>query len=460
MHAAACARNHRLNVILDPDWAWSEFQSTPETTWNIRTAAHLFRRAGFGATQHELTVAVAKTPAAVVDELLTGPELETFQLEMKSLSHAALATGNVKQLSAWWVYRMLSTPMQLLEKTTLFWHGHFATSAEKVADGRLMLTQNELLRAFAFGDFSKLLLAISRDPAMLVYLDSVTNRKSHPNENYAREIMELFCLGEGNYSETDIRELARCFTGWEIRRDEFRFNRYQHDEGEKTILAQTGNFGGEDGVRIVLAQDAAPEFIASKLVRYFVMDEPSPTAALIAPLAKELRNSGMLIQPVLRRIFTSNLFYSPHAVGRKVRSPVELAVGLLRSLEGSTNTFDLAEEMLTLGQGLLYPPSVKGWDGGRTWINSSTLLGRSNLVRTLITNDRTRFGKTTLKQYLATQKVTNPRMVIDYLETVLFAVPIPEAAKAQVEALMKSGNDGSLIEGLHALCTIPEFQLG
>ena len=159
MHAAACARNHRLNVIIDPDWAWSEFQSTPETTWNIRTAAHLFRRAGFGATQHELTVAVAKTPAAVVDELLTGPELETFQLEMKSLSHAALATGNVKQLSAWWVYRMLSTPMQLLEKTTLFWHGHFATSAEKVADGRLMLTQNELLRAFAFGDFSKLLLA-------------------------------------------------------------------------------------------------------------------------------------------------------------------------------------------------------------------------------------------------------------------------------------------------------------
>lgn len=449
-----------MNVIIDPEWAWSEFQPDTETPWNIRTAAHLFRRAGFGATQNELTAAAAKTPAAVVDELLTGPELETFQIEMKSLSHAALATGNVKQLSAWWVYRMLSTPMQLLEKTTLFWHGHFATNAEKVADGRLMLTQNELLRAFAFGDFSKLLLEISRDPAMLVYLDSVTNRKSHPNENYAREIMELFCLGEGNYTETDIRELARCFTGWEIRRDEFRFNRYQHDEGEKTILAQTGNFGGEEGVGIVLAQDSGPEFIATKLVRYFVMDEPAPTVELIAPLAKELRNSGMLIQAVLRRIFTSNLFYSPHAVGRKVRSPVELAVGLLRSLDGSTNTFDLAEEMLRIGQGLLYPPSVKGWDGGRTWINSSTLLGRSNLVRSLINNDNTRFGKTTLKQYLATQNVTNPRDVMDYLETVIFAVPIPSAAKERVEVLMNSRSDGSLIEGLHALCTIPEFQLG
>ena len=222
-----------------------------------------------------------------------------------------------------------------------------------------MLTQNELLRSFAFGDFSKLLLEISRDPAMLVYLDSATNRKSHPNENYAREIMELFCLGEGNYTETDIRELARCFTGWEIRRDEFRFNRYQHDDGKKTIMNQTGEFGGEEGVKIVLEQKSAPEFIATKLVRFFVMDEPSPTVELIAPLAKELRESGMTIQPVLRKILTSNLFYSPHSVGRKVRSPVELAIGLLRSLEGTTNTFDLAEEMLTLGQGLLYPPSVR-----------------------------------------------------------------------------------------------------
>jgi uncharacterized protein (DUF1800 family) len=321
------------------------------------------------------------------------------------------------------------------------------------------LTQNELLRSYAFGDFGKLLLEVSRDPAMLVYLDSATNRKSHPNENYAREIMELFCLGEGHYTETDIRELARCFTGWEIRREEFRFNRYQHDSDTKTIFDKTGDFGGEEGVRIVLERKFAPEFIASKLVRFFVMDEPQPTVELIAPLAKELRDSGMTIQPVLRRILTSNIFYSPYSVGRKVRSPVELAIGLLRCLDGTTNTFDLAEAMQTLGQGLLYPPSVKGWDGGRTWINSSTLLGRSNLVRTLITNDKTRFGKTSLKQYLATQNVMNPRPIIDYLETVLFAVPIPDAAKERVETLMKSHGDNGLHEGLHALCTIPEFQL-
>ena len=449
-----------METIIDPDWAWSEFKPSEETQWNMRTVAHLFRRAGFGATQNELTAASVKSPAQVADELLDAPETPGFQTTMKSLSDAALATGNVKQLSAWWAYRMLATPAQMLEKTTLFWHGHFATSAEKVTDGELMLTQNQLLRSFAFGDFSKLLLEISRDAAMLVYLDSSTNRKAHPNENYAREIMELFCLGEGHYSETDIRELARCFTGWEIRRGEFRFNRYQHDTGKKTILGESGEFGGEDGVRIVLEQKSAPEFIAGKLVRFFVMDEPVPSAELIAPLAKELRNSGMNIRTVLRRIFTSNLFYSEFSVGRKVRSPVELVIGLLRCLEGSTNSFELAEAMQTLGQGLLYPPSVKGWDGGRTWINSSTLLGRSNLVRSLITNEKTRFGKASLKEYLATQHVTNPRPIIDHLELLLFAVPVPEAAKERVESLMKSHGDAGLSEGLHALCTIPEFQLG
>ena len=448
-----------MNSVIDPEWAWSEFKPDAESPWNLRTASHLFRRACFGATHSELLAAVEKTPSAVVDEMLTAAQPDDFLRDMKSLADAALATGNVKQLSAWWAYRMLSTPAQLLEKTTLFWHGHFATGADKVTEATLMLTQNELLRSFAFGDFSKLLLEISRDPAMLVFLDSSTNRKAHPNENYAREIMELFCLGEGEYTENDIRELARCFTGWEIRRGEFRFNKYQHDTGQKSILGQKGDFGGEDGVRIVLEQKSAPEFIVAKLIRYFVMDEPAADLQLIAPLATLMRESGMAIQPVVRRILTSNLFYSEHAVGRKVRSPVELAIGLLRCLDGSTNAFDLAEAMQTLGQGLLYPPSVKGWDGGRTWINSSTLLGRSNLVRSLITNEKTRFGKESLQKHLASQKLTRPGEIIDHMEKLLFAAPIPEAAKERVESLIKSANNNSLTEGLHALCTLPEFQL-
>ena len=206
---------------------------------------------------------------------------------------------------------------------------------------------------------------------MLIYLDSVSNRKAHPNENYAREIMELFCLGEGNYTENDIRELARCFTGWEIKRKRFRFNRYQHDGGVKSVLGTTGKLGGEEGVRIVAEQDAAPRFLASKLIRYFLMDEPEAPERLVAPIARTLRDHDLNLAAAVRQILGSNLMFSRYSVARKVRSPVEFGVGLLNALEGSTDAYQLAESFEQLGQGLYYPPSVKGWDGGRTWINSS-----------------------------------------------------------------------------------------
>ncbi len=356
---------------------------------------------------------------------------------------------------------MLSTPAQLLEKVTLLWHGHFATSAQKVEDAELMFDQNNLLRKYALGDFAQLLQQISRDPAMLIYLDSVTNRKSHPNENYAREVMELFCLGEGNYTENDIRELARCFTGWEVKNKKFRFNRYQHDTQSKSFLGHTGKFGGEEGVQIVADQAAAPQFIAMKLVKFLVMEEPSPSAELLAPLARELRENQMQVAPTVRRILTSNVFYSAHSTGRKVRSPVELAIGFLRSLEGSTNSYELAQKLQTLGQGLLYPPSVKGWDGGRTWINSSTLLGRSNLIRSLLDHEKTRFGKTSLAEYLTSQGAESADEIIDWFQTSLFAVDIPAAARDRIRSLFGTGDDRDekLKDAVHALCTLPEFQL-
>lgn len=451
-----------MNTEIDPKWAWSEFEPSARTPWDTAAAAHLFRRAGFGANRKELAAAVQAGHSVTVDGLLKDCETEpqSFLDEVQSLANASLAGGNVKNLSAWWAHRMLSTPAQLLEKTTLFWHGHFATSAAKVEDAELMFTQNNLLRRFALGDFGALLLEISRDPAMLVYLDSVTNRKAHPNENYAREIMELFCLGEGNYTEKDIRELARCFTGWEIKRKKFRFNRYQHDTGTKTVFGEAGKLGGEDGVRIVLQQDAAPQFIAFKLFKFFVMDEPGPSPELLAPLAQELRDNDMKIAPVVGRILMSQLFFSEHAVGRKVRSPVELAVGFLRSLEGSTNVYELAEAVDGLGQGLFYPPSVKGWDGGRTWINSSTLLGRSNLIRRLLDGEKTRFGRMSLVDYIRSQNAKSANEVIDLLEESLFAVRIPIAARERIRNLAGNGRDeNKLKEGIHALCTLPEFQL-
>ena len=449
-------------MMTDPKWAWSTFEPTRQSPWDLKAAAHLFRRAGFAASRNELDEAIQRNPQSVVDDLVAvESESAKFQLQMKSLIGAALATGNVKQLSAQWVFRMLSTPVPLLEKTTLFWHGHFATSAAKVDDADLMQQQNDLLRENAVGDFAKLLLEISRDPAMLLYLDSASNRKSHPNENFAREIMELFCLGEGNYTETDVRELARCFTGWEVKRKKFRFNKYQHDRGNKTVLGVTGPLAGEDGVAAVAAHSAGPKFIVSKLIRFFIMDEPVANDELIEPLAKELRGNDLYIRPTIERILKSNLFFSAHARGRRVRSPVELGVGLLRSMDGSTDAFQLAQAIEDLGQGLYYPPSVKGWDGGRTWINSSTLLGRANTVRQLLDSRKTRFGRTRLAEYLGQQGVERPSELANWMEPLLFAVPIPQGARkrlAQIDSL-KGDENQKMKDAVHILCSLPEFQL-
>ncbi len=446
---------------IDPELAWQPWEPTTETPWDRRSAAHLFRRAGFGATSKELDAAIQKQPQEVVASLLSASEPEEYQQQSESLAAAAVATGNLKQLPAWWSYRMLTTPAQLLEKTTLFWHGHFATSAAKVEDARLVLTQNRLLRSHAFGSFGKLVLEISRDPAMLIYLDSATNRKLHPNENYAREIMELFCLGEGRYTEQDIRELARCFTGWEIRREKFRFNSYQHDGGAKSFLGHEGKFGGEEAVEIVVSNEAVPEFIAGKLYRFFVADEPAPSKEIVASLAQTLRESELRIEPVLQTILGSQLFYSAQARGRKVRSPVELGIGLLRCLNGSANTFELTTDLEEIGQGLFFPPSVKGWDGGRTWINSSTLLGRSNMVRRLLTSEQTRFAEKSIVEYVEEHGIKDAAGVLDFFETLLFAVPIRSAVRSDMQQLFEGSlsNRDKLISALHALCTLPEFQL-
>ena len=454
--------SRQMNRDLDPLNAWDTWQPWEGDPWDQRAAAHLFRRAGFGATLDELREALTKAPADVVEDLLTAEEPAEYVRQIQSLAASALATGNVRQLSAWWTYRMLTTPVQLLEKTTLFWHGHFATSAEKVQDGQLMYDQNQLLRRFAHGDFAQLVQQIAKDPAMLIFLDSATNRKAHPNENFAREVMELFCLGEGRYSEQDIRELARCFTGWEVRRGKFRFNKYQHDSDRKSILGVAGEFGGEQGITVVTDQDSAPECIVGRLIRFFMFDEPAASPELIAPLATLMRAGGMQVRPVLQKILSSRLFFSQQSRARKIRSPAELAIGFLRCLQGSANTFQLADAMEQLGQGLLYPPSVKGWDGGRSWINSSTLLGRSNLIRQLLQDDKTRFDRKSIAEYLQSVGADTGLKVVNHLESLLFAVRLPDQSRHRIAQLIDAPGDTrtNLVEGIHAMCTLPEFQLG
>jgi uncharacterized protein (DUF1800 family) len=448
---------------VDPAWAWEAWEPTAEQSWTRREAAHLYRRAGFAARSADLDRATTQSPAELVNELVFGSAGSPAAAgEIDELAQASLAAGNPRRLSAWWLYRMATSDRPLREKMTLFWHGHFATSAEKVADAKLMYGQNELLRRHALGNFGTLLHEISRDPAMLVYLDSATNRKAHPNENYAREIMELFALGEGAYREQDIRELARCFTGWEIRRGAYRFNRYQHDAGEKTILGQTGAFAGDDGVDIVLAQRAAPRFLVRKLIRYFVCDEPAAGDDLVEPLADQLRADGLELAPTIARILSSRLFFSPESMGCKVRSPVELGVGLLRAFEGTTNFLELARRLAECGQELFYPPNVKGWDGGRTWINSSTLLARTNLIGELLSSDKTRFGGDSLETYLAAHAPAGGEAVVDWLAELLLARPLPEPVRLQLQAQWEKApadRGQSWRELVFSLCALPEMQL-
>jgi len=451
------------SLHVDPEWAWSPFSPDPQLPWTRPLAAHLYRRAGFAATSAELDEALSRQPTEVVQSLMQpGRESARYEEEIDDLARANLATGDPKKMSAWWLYRMMTTPAQLQEKATLFWHGHFATGAEKVQDVDLVYGQYQLLRQHATGDFGTLLHAISRDPAMLIYLDSATNRKSHPNENYAREIMELFALGEGAYSEQDIRELARCFTGWEVRRGKFRFNRYQHDFGEKTVLGVTGELSGDDGVDVVLAQPAAAQFIVKKLIRFYVCDEPDASDELTAPLASEFRENGLQVGPIIQRILSSNLFFSQHSRGRKVRSPIELGVGFLRALDGTTGIYELADGMAQIGQELFYPPNVKGWDGGRTWINSSTLLGRANLIRGLLDRDTTRFAGGSLEELTEQAGLRKSQEIVDWLTGLLLAVEVPAPVRARVTDLLESGEgdrESRLRNAVTVLCTLPEFQL-
>jgi hypothetical protein len=446
---------------IEPDWAWDAFEPSEQAPWSLRRVAHLYRRAGFGANRGKLEAGLELEPAEIVDKLLGGSDAGDFNRQMDSMAATIVAGGDPSGLSAWWLYRMVHTPAPLVEQLTLFWHGHFATSAAKVNSARLMHAQNELFRKNAAGRFEDLVQGISRDPAMLIYLDSTTNRKIHPNENYARELMELFCLGLDQYSEEDIQELARCFTGWEVDHERFRFNRYQHDTGTKSFLGREGEFGGEDGVRVVLSDEAAPRFIAEKLVRYFVVDDDVPPP-LIEPLARELRENDFQIGPTVRRILTSRMFFSEHALAQKIRSPVGLAVGLVRSLEASTSATLLAEGLQPLGQVPFYPPSVKGWDGGRQWINSTTLLGRANLVRSVVDDQSSRFAGGTLADLAEKYELSDSDTMVAWLGELLVAAPLPADAVTQLARLAEAragDQHRQLADVIHAMSTLPEFHL-
>ncbi|WP_201985956.1 DUF1800 domain-containing protein [Hymenobacter rubidus] len=302
--------------------------------------------------------------------------------EQRKMQNEGIRDAFVNMSTAW-MERMATSPAQLREKMTLFWHGHFAC---RVRQPDAALSLHNTTRQYALGKFPDLLLAVSKEPAMLQFLNNQQNRKEHPNENFAREVMELFTLGRGNYTENDVKEAARAFTGWAYDyQSNFKFREREHDAGTKTFLGKTGNFTGEDVLKIILEQPAAATFLTTKIYRFFVNDVPNP--AHIEPLAVAFRKSGYDIADLLERMFSADWFYEPANVGTHIKSPVELLAGIRRTLNVKIdNAQPLLGYQRALGQNLFQPPNVAGWPGGRNWIDSSSLLLRLQLPSILFKN--------------------------------------------------------------------------
>ena len=362
-----------------------------------RLAAHLLRRAGFGGTPAETARVASLTPDAAVAELMRFPSEPLAPPSLVSAAdddispaaslldikkarqrerRAQLAT-NVR----WWMDRMLTTPAPLQEKLTLFLHGHFATAANtKGIYGLEIVEQNALLRSYALGNWQTLTHYVARDVAMLRYLDNARSTKAHPNENFARELMELFTLGIGTYTERDVRESARAFTGYTFSRRTvtFFFDAANHDDGSKTFLGRTGNLNGDDAIDAIFAQPACAAFFATKLLEFFVYSDPEPE--LVRATSSLIREHRYEMAPVMAVLLRSNVFYSERAYRALVKSPIEFVVGSLRLFGGTTVDPKLLPVMLRMGQLPFKPPSVKGWDGGAQWLNTQTVLARENFA--------------------------------------------------------------------------------
>lgn len=363
-------------------------ETAPNPLEDPRTRiAHLFRRAGFGATPEELDRYQATGFETAVEELLAFDQVPDPAEERAAALRLDIAKPN--EIKRWWIVRMVHTTRPLQEKMVLFWHGHLTSGLSKVGGyPQLMVTQNELFRGHACGNYAQLLKDVSKDGAMLFWLDGRGSRKKHPNENYARELMELFTMGEGHYTEKDVREAARAFTGWQVERltGNVSFNRGAHDTGVKTVLGQSGRFSGDDVVDILVQQPATAYHLARRLFTYFAYPNPEPE--IVESLANTYFESGFNVGAMVRQILLSDAFSSAKAYRAIVRPPVDLVVGALRSLGLETDGTAIPGALQAMGQDIFNPPNPAGWPGGPAWISSATWLARVNFINAVVSRRR------------------------------------------------------------------------
>ena len=416
-------------------WA-GDLSAISQGDWNAARAAHLMERAGFGETPEAVAALAKGEPKRIVRDLVAPQGIDNGHLKPfdesgvfddsldpfppsrpaatdlakekgEALGVKVKPEGNrrlqpvvnrffywlraskleTERLGYWWANRMLTTHRPLEEKMALFWHGHFATSEDKVRDYRKMLQELQLFQQKGLGDFRELLVGVAQNPAMLAFLDAGVNVKGAPNENFAREIMELFTMCVGNYSEADIREAARAFTGWNFKGTTFVVNDAKHDATEKAFLGQRGNFDGVDVIELILKQPVTSEYIAGKIYRYFVRDDVSPE--MKKKLGEILRSNGYKIAPLMETIFLSRDFYSAASCGTHIKNPVELVISTYKKLglADVPGVPDFHDTTTALGQKLFWPPTVAGWVQGRSWITPGLLIERGNFARDVVFPD-------------------------------------------------------------------------
>jgi len=481
--------------------------------WNYTTAAHLLNRAGFGGPPAEIEKLVALGPDRAVDGFVDfekipddtpDPEWAKPDPDRREKFEAARKAGEEERrrllrleqqtqrqrmmdLRGWWFQRMAQGPRPFQEKMVLFWHGHFATSMEKVREAYLMWRQNELFRRLATGNWLQLLTEVARDPAMLVWLDQAQSRKEHPNENFAREVMELFALGEGHYTEQDITEAARALTGWSYDRMTQRFAErpFQHDTSNKTVLGKTGELDAEDVLEQIVAQPQAARFITAKLWNFFAGQPASEE--LTTALADLFRQHGNNFKPVLRAMLRSEEFYAPSLIRAQVKSPVQWLVGSVRMLE-----VKLPPPMVcwgltrNLGQDLFAPPNVKGWDGGLSWITTNNLLARYNEAAVLVQGDTSllaglnlapnpnadrmvsermrnvRMPRVDVKKIFSEQERSDKTALLAALEKRLLQAGLKDKQKATLREYLDSQgelDEGDILGAIRLVMSTPEYQL-
>ena len=372
------------------DSFWEQYRPEQHAPWNLQRVVHLHRRAGFAASWEQLQRDLKEEPQQAIDRILSKQVQDAnssdFETIAKTIGDAAMASGNPGRLKAWWMYRMLLTSDPLSERLTLMWHNHFATSNRKVQDLVLMRQQNDLFRSHAQKPFAELLQAAVKHPAMLLWLDADSNRKGHPNENLARELMELFTLGIGNYDELDVKEAARTITGWSVINSKFSVRENRHDKSEKSLLGHRGNYGGDDLLALLLENSATSQRLAWRICDAF-MGEGVVSQLAINELAAGLQSRNLDLQWAIGTVLRSQLFFSNENLQSRISSPVDFVIGTLRALEivaPPPSTLLLAEWATRMGQDLFYPPNVGGWKTGRAWLNSRSIIARVNFANALV----------------------------------------------------------------------------